>query len=204
LKGDSDQSNAADLSGDPRWKRVLERPFRCLSCDNEHHGLFHLVAAAPVFWRSQHVPLRNEDVYDFKNFLSEDFCVMDGAQFYVRCVLELPIKGTATDKMSFGVWSTLSKANFVRYYDTFNGGHQSELGPMFGWFSNELPGFEGSADLKCYIVPRDERLRPLIEFESTDHPLSIAYWNGVTFEQVLDIYAAAGHDIRASLAQADP
>ncbi|HZH07295.1 MAG TPA: DUF2199 domain-containing protein, partial [Lautropia sp.] len=102
----------------------------------------------------------------------------DGSRF-VRCVLRLPIRGTA-DTLEFGVWSTLSAENFERYEATYDDPRQSLLGPMFGWFSTAIPDFPGSAGLKCHVVPQDDNGRPLIELEPTDHPLAIAQYDGVT------------------------
>jgi hypothetical protein len=35
--------------------------------------------------------------------------------------------------------------------------------------------------------------------ESTQHPLAIEQRDGITFDRLLDIYAANGHDMRAAL-----
>src|SRR5258708_11551929 len=50
------------------------------------------------------------------NFLSEDFCVLEDEHFFVRGVLLIPIIGTGTS-LGYGVWSTLSRANFQIYLE---------------------------------------------------------------------------------------
>ena len=99
----------------------------------------------------------------------------------------------------YGVWSSLSRDSFERYAETFDSGEQAGLGPWFGWFSNSLKGYPDTFGLKCQVHPRDDRQRPCIEVEPSDHPLSIDQREGITFDRLLDLYAANGHDIRPSL-----
>ena len=134
-----------------------------------------------------------------KNILTEDFCVLDGEPFFVRCVLELPIAGVAEKRFGFGVWSSLSKDNFDLYVKTFNKGKQGSLGPWFGWFSNHLLGYPETLSLKCHVHPRDGRVRPWIELEQTEHPLAIEQHQGITFDRILELYALSGHDLRSAL-----
>ncbi len=48
------------------------------------------------------------------DFLSEDFCVLDGEHFINRCVLPIPVIGL-NEHFGFGCRSTLSRANFDNY-----------------------------------------------------------------------------------------
>jgi hypothetical protein len=132
------------------------------------------------------------------NVLTEDFCILDGENFFVRCVLQLPITGMP-EYFGYGVWATLSKKNFDIYLDTFDEGNQGHLGPWFGWFANRLAGYPDTLNLKCHLHPRDGRQRPCLELEPTDHPLALEQQRGVSFDRVLDIYALHGHDLRPAL-----
>ena len=76
---------------------------------------------------------------------------------------------------------------------------RSSLRNWFGWFSNRLNGYPDTLNLKCQVRPRDGRQRPHIELESTEHPLALEQRNGITFDRLLEIYAANGHDLRAAL-----
>jgi hypothetical protein len=125
--------------------------------------------------------------------------VLDDQYFFVRCVLRLPIRGSNTRTFDFGAWSSLSRANFLIYVENFDRSDQCRLGPWFGWLSNRLAGYPDTLGLKCQVRPRDDRLRPILELEATDHPLSRQQREGITLDEVLDHHAAAGHDIRASL-----
>ena len=133
------------------------------------------------------------------HFLSEDFCILHGQHFFVRCVLELPILASDGRALGFGVWSTLSEKNFRRYAETFDSG-EGGLGPWFGWFSNRLKGYPDTLNLNCQVHPRAGRQRPLIELEPGPHPLAREQHEGVTLDRVLELHALHGHDLARGLA----
>ncbi|MBN9267578.1 MAG: DUF2199 domain-containing protein [Hyphomicrobium sp.] len=107
---------------------------------------------------------------------------------YVRCVLILPIID-ADEPLEWGVWSTLSEENFKRYRQTFGDNDQSKLGDMFGWFSSHCPGYPETAGLKCNVIARDGKQRPLIRLEPTDHPLAIDQRDGITLARAVELAA---------------
>ena len=188
-----------DLANDPRWRRILDRPWTCADCGETHQGLIDLACGKPEQWPGAEDKAPNSALDPNGNFLSEDFCVLDGQHFFVRAVLELPIRGSDGRHFGFGVWSTLSRQNFVRYVQTFDSGEQDELGPWFGWFSNRLKGYPDTLNLKCQVHPVSGRQRPRVLLEPADHPLAIEQQNGITFDRLLELYAISGHDIRRSL-----
>jgi hypothetical protein len=187
------------LDRDPRWLRLHDRKWRCSCCGQTHGGLFDLVLAKPDAWPGADKPRPNWEVATSSNILTEDFCILEGEHFFVRCLLRLPLVDKPDSSLTFCIWSTLSRANFDLYLDTFDGGEQGGLGPWFGWFSNRLIGYPDTFNLKCHVQPRADRQRPLIELEPTEHPLAIEQRAGITFDRVLEIYALSGHDLRTAL-----
>lgn len=106
----------------------------------------------------------------------------------MRGVLEVPL-ADREGVLSFGVWTSLSRDSFLRYLPTFeeeNEADRIDLPPMFGWFSNSLPGYPETLNLKCSVYARTGGLRPLIELEATDHPLSIAQREGIPFSRAVE------------------
>jgi hypothetical protein len=187
------------LDRDPRWLRLHDREWTCPSCGEKHAGLFDLACDKPDFWHGDEGRSPNSAVLASDNVLTEDFCVLNGEHFFVRCVLRLPIIGATDEYFGYGVWATLSKKNFHIYLETFDAGNQGGLGPWFGWLSNRLTGYPDTLNLKCQLHPRDDRQRPLIELEPTGHPLAIEQQHGITLDRVLEIYALHGHDLMAAL-----
>lgn len=131
--------------------------------------------------------------------LTEDFCVLEGTHYFVRCVLLPPIRGAEAARFGYGVWSTVSPTNFQICLDHFEAGERSHLEPWFGWFSSHLKGYPDPLNLKCRLHPQDGRNRPLVELEPTDHPLAVEQREGITFDRLLELYALNGHDLRKAL-----
>ncbi len=173
---------------DPRWQKLKSSGIKCVSCGQLHKGVFDLVWDSPANWRD-----RPECKMDKNNVLLEDFCVVDGEDFFIRCVFEIPIIGLENERLGYGVWSSLSKANFEVYNDTFKSGAQGELGPWFGWFSSLLKGYPDTLNLKCNVYPRNGNKRPTLKLEPTDHPLSVEQHNGITVDRLFEIYEINGH-----------
>ncbi len=182
---------------DPRWQRVLGRKWSCRACGGEHDGLFDLACGKPDPWTGSEDKKPNSEARFSTHFLSDDFCVREGEDFFVRCVLLLPLSGTVGKPFGLGVWSTLSEKNFRLYAETFDSGEQGALGPWFGWFSNRLKGYPDTANLKCQVHPRTGRQRPWIEIMDEDHPLGAEQRKGVSFDRLAEILALYGHTLDA-------
>ena len=177
-------SRAVDLLRGGRW--------RCHSCDQEHEGMFDLGADAPWHWEGQ-VPVEpNRAVRLDGDFLSPDYCVIGGRDYFVRGLLFIPVIGL-DDCFAFGCWSTLSRPNFERYVEQFDGIALDE--PWTGWFSNEFAPFLGTVNAPCWVMPQTDSSRPEIWLDDGEHPLSIAQRDGITPEQLLDIYRQHGHPV---------
>ncbi|MGB6487706.1 MAG: DUF2199 domain-containing protein [Steroidobacteraceae bacterium] len=185
---------------DPRWALLQNSTWACSSCSETHRGTFDLGSAKPDLWQGPEDRLPNSMVASSANCLTEDFCVLDGEHYFIRCVLRLPLVGAPSGEyFAFGVWSSLSKKNFTVYTETFDGGEQEERGPWFGWFSNRLKGYPDTLNLKCQVHPQAARERPWIELENTEHPLARDAFEGITYERLLEIYAAYGHSLSSGL-----
>jgi hypothetical protein len=165
------------LEDDPRWRRLHARKFRCATCGGEHQGLMTWAFGRPHFWSGQPKIHPNRELRLDQSGLYEDFCIerIEGNQhFCIRCVLRLPIRGSATETFELGMWSSLSRENFLIYVESFDRPDQHRLGPWFGWLANRLAGYPDTLGLKCDVRPRDDRTRPVLELEPTRPPLGAA------------------------------
>jgi hypothetical protein len=114
-------------------------------------------------------------------------------------VLKLPNAGSDGQTFGLGLWSSLSKENFDLYIEHFSGEDQGRFGPWFGGLSNKVKGHPNTFLLKCLVHPQNDGQRPLLERERSEHPLAVEQRDAITFDQILDFYAASGHDIRPAL-----
>ncbi len=171
----------------------------CLSCRTLHKGLLDLGSDRPSVGISDLPVELNGELRLSGNFLSEDFCVLNGESFMIRTVLELPVLGIDDVDFGFGVWSSLSRENFDRYVETFDSGNQEPLLPMFSWLMSMLHGYPETFALQTRVHPRNGRQRPLVELRPCENPLFVEQRDGITFDRILDIYALNGHDLRSHL-----
>jgi hypothetical protein len=123
---------------DPRWNLLRGREWQCELCDELHRGIFDLACRSPESWDGPGDYAPNSVVAPSTNCLTEDFCILNGEYYFIRCVLRLPLIGAPGGFFAFSTWSTLSKKNFTIYRDHFDSGKGEDCGPWFGWFSNRL------------------------------------------------------------------
>ena len=109
---------------------------------------------------------------------------------FVRGTIELPILDrTDPDEDSFviGVWVSLSEVNFNRYLEDPSAGREQQDEPWFGWLSNRIPVYDDTLNLKTNVHLRGETLRPLIEVQRCDHPLSRDLHDGITLSRAHEL-----------------
>ena len=170
--------------------------WRCDRCDAEHGWPFDLAAHAPDPWRGAADYEHNGALRYDGDFLSEDFCVLDGTYFMVRAVLQIPARD-AVGHFGFGCWSTLSRENFDKYVMGFDSGTYEDMGPWSGWLCNQLADFVGTDPLRVWVQPRPNRQRPLLWVTDDAQPLAIAQEDGITAERILEIFQFYGQGPKA-------
>lgn len=116
--------------------------------------------------------------------LTSDLCVIPDVGFFVRAVLPIPVKNS-DEEFPWGIWVSQSEANFGRWRDDLLGVDDE---PTFGWFANDLPGYQPSTlDVKTMVHPQSPGWRPLVELEPTDHPLAVEYRGGITVDRAFEL-----------------
>lgn len=91
----------------------------------------------------------------------------------------------------WGVWVSLSQKSFERYRDTYD--QPVETDEYFGWFCNRLPFYPDTVSLKTLVHPRTGGIRPYLSLEPTDHPLSVDFINGISYQRAQEIAEHAMH-----------
>jgi len=163
--------------------------FTCSVCGKTHEGLPNLGFDYPIYYHQLNETERRELAR-----LTSDTCVINDDDFFIRGCLEIPIHGRS-DPFTYGVWVTLSRDNFARYEEFYEDRNRKIEGdsPYFGWFSNQIPGYAETLNLKTHVHLRPYPLRPRIELEPTDHQLSIDQRNGFTVERLRSLLEANEH-----------
>ncbi|CUH76995.1 DUF2199 domain-containing protein [Tropicibacter naphthalenivorans] len=178
---------------DSRWKRFNDEARACPCCGVQFNGIFDIGFSEPEDW--PHAPYTGAPVEVEDDVLTSDYCRIDGRHF-LRAVLLLPVRG-ADDNFGFGAWVEVSRDVARAYGETFGDDPQPFEGE--GLLANTLPGFEDEQGIAVALTCPDPAERALIH--PLDGPLAEALENGISFDDLLDIYAASGNDIRPHLTQ---
>jgi len=161
--------------------------FFCTGCDNIHHGMPALDAAAPLSYYA--IP---EDEREARCELDTDACIIDGTQYFVFGCVEIPVHGES-EPFSWGVWVSLSASSFEQWSASFESEQRSHIGPFFGWLNAALEPYPDTINLKTRVHLRDGFIRPFIELEPTDHPLAVEQREGVSVQRVAELFARIVH-----------
>jgi hypothetical protein len=153
--------------------------YRCTSCGETHEGLPDIGADKPDQWWD--IP---EEEREGRIELTDDTCIIDGEDFFIRGVIHIPVHGQPED-FGFGVWVSQKKENFYAYQENFD---SAEIGPFFGWLCTKLSCYEQETLLlKTMAHFRGGGQRPEIKIEPTDHPLAIEQHEGISPERAWEI-----------------
>lgn len=147
----------------------------CSCCGETHEGLPDIAFDQPTYARE--VP-DSERATRVK--LGTDLCVVDDEHYFVRGVIAIPIRDHP-ETLGIGAWVSQKMENFRKYEDHDD---SADIGPFFGWLSNDVP-FAGTSalHLKTMVHFQGGDLRPLIRLEPTDHPLAAAQRDGISLEE---------------------
>jgi hypothetical protein len=152
-------------------------PYACTSCGQTHEDLPHISSAAPFHWS-------DEFANDPNSMLTEDLCVIEGRDFFVRGVIEIPVHDYEHE-FGWGVWVSHTKENFETYRQHFD---SAEIGPFFGWLCTKIGYYaESTLNLKTMAHYRDGNLRPRIVLEESSHPLYRQQCDGISLAEAWEM-----------------
>jgi hypothetical protein len=184
-----------DLRTDLRWMRLNDPLFRA---GDFAGGRFDLDFDRPAEWTGGG-PVGGDDPFDPDHFLSADLCVIGGARFFVRSVIELPILGGGGRSLAYALWAEVSRPGFGVYFRTLED-PQADLGAtLAGTLANRIAGYESTLGQPCALRLRGGE-RPLATLSESAHVLAREQTRGIALDRMLDLYAAAGLDLRPALA----
>lgn len=179
-------------SSDPT-SQLLLGDWQCSCCGKWFNGIMDLAVDHPDPWSNDADHEPNAALRTDGDFLSEDFCVLNGEHFMVRSVMEFPVHGLA-QKWGFGCWTSLSKDNFDRYIAGFDSGMCEDEGPWFGWLCNGLKGlYTDDPSIPLDVYPQSGSRRPRLVALGEDNPIARAQRDGLSVDDLLAILRANGH-----------
>lgn len=189
------------LATDRRWQRLTDTDYRCPCCGLVVQGVLDVGYDHPDVW--PHVSYRRNGgtvtVTVGQDTLTSDLCSI-GNRFYVRGLLAVPIRGTDAT-FAFGPWAEVSSPTLKAYRAAFGTAEEAALGACRGHLANVLPGFSDGAGLPLMIRFLGGPDRPQFTITKLSH-LAASQRDGIGLDDLLDIYATFGHDLRPHLGEA--
>jgi hypothetical protein len=149
----------------------------CSICGVEHTDLPHVGSAAPFQWA---------DALDKdpNSLLTTDLCIIEGRDFFVHGVIEIPVHDYK-HVFGWGVWVSHKKENFEAYRAHFN---TADIGPFFGWLCTAIDYYPDSTlSLKTMAHYQGGGIRPRIVLEEAEHPLYRQQRDGISLSEAWKI-----------------
>ena len=128
--------------------------------------------------------------------IQESLCVVDGAHFFHRGRLTIPINDYDRD-LIFNVWTSISEANFRKRNELWENPGRVNDEPYFGWLQTTIPTYGETLNLKTIAIENVVGLIPTIKMIEDGHPLTIDQEEGITFDKALaivDFILTSGHE----------
>lgn len=186
-----------DLSQDARWLRFHDRNWTCPCCGLGFSGVFDHGCDHPDPWPHGDLRGSGKDLLRVgDDALSADLCCL-GEDRFIRAIMPIPIRGS--DRFfNFGVWGSAHPDQFDAYVRAWHDDRPEDFAGCFSWLCNALAGFPGADPIACDLHPAPRGQRPNLMTHAPS-ALHDAQTEGISFDALLDIYAAPGTDIRPHL-----
>lgn len=155
--------------------------YRCRSCGELHVGLPAWHFATPIQVLGIPPEERRARVE-----LTQDDCVIDGKEFYLKGLLHVPVHGS-DEPLTWGVWLSVSHESYSQFSELFGDTGRKAGESFFGWLCNALPEYPDTQLLKTRLHVREYPLRPWVELEPTDHPLAVDQREGISRERAIAV-----------------
>lgn len=161
--------------------------FRCQCCGGLHAGMPSISFAFPI--QCLDVP---ESERALRVELSSELCVIDAEQFFVRGLLEIPVRGTE-DPVHLGSLGWIAGAELPPLREAPRSGERSERRPFVGRLCSPPRPYPNSSDLVVSLYLRDKGVRPSVVVARTSHPLGVEQRDGISRRRLAEIYEQMIH-----------
>lgn len=153
--------------------------YKCATCDQIHEGLPDITFEMPDVCFDIGTQKRAEQA-----LLTTDFCILEGRQYFVRCVIEAPVHGFS-QRFGWGVWCKVDWKDYKLCWDRFEESNNDDLLPIHATLANNLRRYPDTLGRACTIHLQNDRMRPLVLVDNPDHPLAVHQREGMPLEEAI-------------------
>jgi hypothetical protein len=123
-------------------------------------------------------------------WLADDFAVLDDERFFVRGLLELPVRDDG-GRFGYGTWVEVPVRTFRKLMKRWNDPNQ--FTPASCRLANDLPPYEHTVGLQATLQPVAPTRLPLVELDDARHRLVDEQRSGITSERSRELAAVVAH-----------
>lgn len=202
------ETNTGSVLDDPRWHTFNSQGFDC-SCGERHVGLFAIHLHHPLGWQGGDDYAADTDLTLDGNFLSSNYCVLDGKFFALRARLPIQMRGAAPKSFMFTVWSSLDRMDFEAFTRDYREGTLNKNNKVRARLVNRVGGFPDSFNLMGTAFQDLDGEPPLLLVHgvqagvNNEHPMIAEQRNGIGVDRMLELFAAYGHEMRVPVANSN-
>jgi hypothetical protein len=160
----------------------------CPKCGNEHD----LSESEVGFSLPDVVYAMDEPTRTKRAVCSVDLCAVDGARYFVRGVLYLPVRGR-DEPFGWGVWAEISREAFNRCVERWEDPQQGSEPPFEGRLANRLPEYTDTVGLVVDAQLTGLKTRPVFALRDSDHALAVDQRDGIDLVRVLELVSPYIH-----------
>jgi hypothetical protein len=161
--------------------------FVCSVCGQVHDGLpLGIGHALPADYFA--VP---ESQRERRVKATDDYCIIDGKEFYIRGVLPVPI-AELNDEFRFGLWTRIGKRDFDRYLEAWENDVPKDEPIIIGYLSGGTKAYTASDQTAVTVYLQNGNQRPRFFTVSDDHPLGKEQRQGLTMKRVHELWEIYG------------
>lgn len=196
--------NAPSVTTDPRWNAFNTQGFQC-SCGERHTGLFPINLHHPIGWKGGDEYEPDEPIRMDGDFLSGNFCVVQGKFFAMRMRLPLRMRGAEPAAFMFTVWASLDRGDFEAFHAAYSANKLSTDVKVPARLVNRVGGYPDTFNLMGSAFQELDRAPPILIIHGIQagpnnaHPLLAEQRFGIDVDRMLELFAAYGHDMRGGI-----
>jgi len=181
------------LAADHRWRAFNDPDYTCPCCGLKTPGLQDIAYDHPNAWPHGAHADQDEVIWQVgRDRLTSDLCRLKDA-YFIRATLPMPLQGS-DELFAYGPWARIAPEAFAAYADP-----QAPFDGCQAVLANALPGTPPMRPVACAVMPSQPGTRPLLF--AHDGPLRSGQEEGISFDAILALYAAAGQDYRGHLGE---
>jgi hypothetical protein len=116
---------------------------------------------------------------------SSDLCIMNGARFFIRAVLPLPVE-SRVDPYRIGLWVEVAQSDFERVYDLWDSEEQLSEPPIPAVVANNIPIAPGALGHAAELRLAGPSFRPDVILKPSSHPIYIEQSSGIDAHRIAE------------------